>query len=131
MASRTRKRSSALTAAEQQRYVTVLTALIKNGKYGQLVEIHNQNHHQHSSMPGMPGMGGGTGRKRFLSWHRASQPAHPATNHCHTRGQDLCGIHQALGIGTSRGSPRMGGRPDGRHSGVAGGPDLLDEPRPM
>jgi hypothetical protein len=66
-----RKRSSALTPAEQNRYITTITTLINDGKYSQLVEIHNQNHHQHSAMASMPGMGGGPGRQRFLPWHRA------------------------------------------------------------
>lgn len=59
-----RKRASALTPAEQQRYVNGVTTLIANGTYGQLVAIHaDMQHMQHGSM-------GSIGRERFLPWHR-------------------------------------------------------------
>ena len=59
-----RKRTSALSAQEQQRYVSGVNALIQNGAYGRLVAIHaDMSHMQHGSM-------GPVGRQRFLPWHR-------------------------------------------------------------
>lgn len=59
-----RKRASALTPGEQQRYLSGVTTLIQNGSYGQLVAIHaDMQHMQHGSM-------GPIGRQRFLPWHR-------------------------------------------------------------
>jgi len=59
-----RKRASQMTDAEKQRFRDVITSLIQNGTYGQLVSHHaNMMHNMHSSM-------GFVGRQRFLPWHR-------------------------------------------------------------
>lgn len=59
-----RKRASAMSRAEQDRYKNVITRLIDSGAYGQLVLIHvDLSHDQHGSM-------GPTGTQRFLPWHR-------------------------------------------------------------
>ena len=59
-----RKRATQMTVTERQRFRNVITALIQNGTYGQLVRHHaNMMHGMHSSM-------GSVGRQRFLPWHR-------------------------------------------------------------
>jgi tyrosinase len=63
-----RRRSSALTSAQRQRYINGINALIASGTYGQLVAEHaDMSHKQHDDM----GMGlDPVGRQRFLPWHR-------------------------------------------------------------
>ncbi len=59
-----RKKATAMTAAEKQRYKDVITTLIGNGTYGQLASHHaDMSHNMHGSM-------GAVGRQRFLPWHR-------------------------------------------------------------
>jgi tyrosinase len=59
-----RKSATQMTDAEKQRFRDVITQLIQNGTYGQLVSHHaNMMHNMHSSM-------GFVGRQRFLPWHR-------------------------------------------------------------
>jgi tyrosinase len=59
-----RKRATQMTDAEEERFRDVITALIQNGTYGQLVSHHaNMMHNMHGSM-------GFVGRQRFLPWHR-------------------------------------------------------------
>ena len=59
-----RKKATAMTAAEKQRYKDVITTLIGNGTYGQLASFHaDMSHNMHGSM-------GAVGRQRFLPWHR-------------------------------------------------------------
>jgi len=59
-----RKRASAMTTAEQQRFVNTITQLNLSGEYGKIVAIHaNMMHRMHSSM-------GPVGNQRFLPWHR-------------------------------------------------------------
>jgi tyrosinase len=59
-----RKRATKMTAAEKQRFISVITTLIQDGTYGELVSHHaNMMHNMHSSM-------GFVGRQRFLPWHR-------------------------------------------------------------
>ncbi len=67
-----RKRSSAMTPAEQNMFRTVMTQLINApgdpNPYGNLVSIHaDMTHRMHGSMGGMVDL---VGRQRFLSWHR-------------------------------------------------------------
>lgn len=59
-----RKRASAMSKPEQDRFKTIITQLIDNGAYGQLVAIHaDMRHDQHGGM-------GPVGTERFLPWHR-------------------------------------------------------------
>ena len=59
-----RKRATQMTDTEKQRFKDVITTLIQNGTYGQLVRHHaNMMHNMHGSM-------GFVGRQRFLPWHR-------------------------------------------------------------
>jgi len=59
-----RKSASKTTTQEQQRFTQLISQLIANGRYGQLVAIHaDMSHDQHGSM-------GAVGAERFLSWHR-------------------------------------------------------------
>jgi tyrosinase len=59
-----RKRATRMTEAEKERFRNVITTLIQNGTYGELVGHHaNMMHNMHSSM-------GFVGRQRFLPWHR-------------------------------------------------------------
>ena len=59
-----RKRATQMTDTETQRFRDVITTLIQNGTYGQLVSHHaNMMHNMHGSM-------GFVGRQRFLPWHR-------------------------------------------------------------
>lgn len=59
-----RKRESKITDSERQLFRSVLSTLIANGIYGNLVAIHeDMNHNQHGGM-------GAIGRQRFLTWHR-------------------------------------------------------------
>jgi tyrosinase len=59
-----RKNAAQLSPQEEQRYTQVVTQLINNGAYGQLVAIHaDMRHDQHGSM-------GPVGAERFLPWHR-------------------------------------------------------------
>lgn len=63
-----RKRASAMTVAEQNRFKAVITQLIKApgdpNKYGVMVGHHAvMSHNMHGSM-------GAIGRQRFLPWHR-------------------------------------------------------------
>lgn len=66
----TRKSAFALTAAEQNLYVSVITQLNSGAAptaYAQLVADHrDMNHRMHSGMGAM----GRVGKRRFLSWHR-------------------------------------------------------------
>src|SRR5205807_9871 len=64
-----RKSAFELTAAEQNRFLQVITAMNTDNDptlYAQFVGIHaDMRHHMHT------GMGGGAvGRQRFLPWHR-------------------------------------------------------------
>lgn len=60
-----RKSASSLTQQEQQAYTTAVTAMINDGSYAALVEIHaDMSHNMHY-------MGTPTSRHRFLPWHRA------------------------------------------------------------
>jgi hypothetical protein len=68
-----RKSTSAMSSAEWDKLKSAISALIANGKYRVLVNIHHDmKHHMHSmmSMHGMP-MSDPKGRLRFLPWHRA------------------------------------------------------------
>ena len=61
-----RKKSSVMSLAERNRYVTVLKQLIADpsNPYGKLVADHaDMMHNMHGSM-------GPVGRQRFLPWHR-------------------------------------------------------------
>ncbi len=63
-----RKKASAITVAEQNRYLNVVTQLINGpgNRYGNLVAVHaDMSHNMHGSM-------GQIGEQRFLSWHRVS-----------------------------------------------------------
>ncbi|MGH7774205.1 MAG: tyrosinase family protein [Candidatus Binatia bacterium] len=58
-----RKRATKMTSAEKQRFRDVITTLINNGTYGQLVSHHaDMSHNMHSMNP--------VGQQRFLPWHR-------------------------------------------------------------
>ncbi len=61
-----RKNAFTISKKEQDAYINGVTALITDGSYGKLVEIHTRmrKHNMHS-------MTGITGTKRFLPWHRA------------------------------------------------------------
>lgn len=63
MATTVRKRATKLTKAEQNRFKDVITQLINNGTYGQLVGIHADMSHDMHSMDA-------AGRQRFVPWHR-------------------------------------------------------------
>lgn len=62
-----RKKASAMTVAEQQRYISVITTLNSGSAptaYGTLVGFHaDMSHNMYGSM-------GPVGRQRFLAWHR-------------------------------------------------------------
>ena len=62
-----RKRASAMTVAEQNRFKNVLTQLINApgnpNSYGKFVSFHTENHMMHPFM-------GPVGVQRFLPWHR-------------------------------------------------------------
>ncbi len=63
-----RKKASATTVAEQNRYLNVVTQLINGpgNRYGNLVAVHaDMSHNMHGGM-------GQIGEQRFLSWHRVS-----------------------------------------------------------
>ncbi len=60
----TRVNESAAGAEDLKRFRDVITAMIADGSYGQLVAIHvDMRHRQHT-------MGGPIGSQRFLPWHR-------------------------------------------------------------
>ena len=61
-----RKRATKMTPAENTRFKDVITTLIGNGTYGQLVSHHADMSHRMHSMGGMDPIG----RQRFLPWHR-------------------------------------------------------------
>jgi len=60
-----RKLATKMTNSERDTFKDVITALINNGKYGQLVSHHTMDHHMHS-MGGMDAVG----LQRFVPWHR-------------------------------------------------------------
>lgn len=59
-----RKRASAMSVAERNRFINVINQLILSGFYGPFVANHaDMMHRMHGSM-------GPVGRQRFLPWHR-------------------------------------------------------------
>ncbi len=62
-----RKKASAVTVAEQNRFKSVITTLINRpgdpNPYGTLVGVHALNHNMHVQH-------GVVGAQRFLPWHR-------------------------------------------------------------
>jgi tyrosinase len=67
-----RKNADKLTPDEAKAFTDGVTAMIADGSYGKLVDIHNDMGHHMHSMPQPddppPAM---RGKLRFLSWHRA------------------------------------------------------------
>jgi tyrosinase len=60
-----RKSSDALTATEQQTFMSAIISAIADGTYSLLARIHANMSHDMHTMPGMP-----AGTQRFLPWHR-------------------------------------------------------------
>ncbi len=60
-----RKRATKMTKTERDTFKNVITTLIDNGKFGQLVSHHTMEHRMHS-MGGMDPVG----LQRFVPWHR-------------------------------------------------------------
>jgi tyrosinase len=60
-----RKSALALTATEQQTFMSAIISAIADGTYSLLARIHADMSHDMHTMPGMP-----AGTQRFLPWHR-------------------------------------------------------------
>jgi tyrosinase len=67
-----RKNADKMTPAEAKAYTDGVTAMIADGSYGKLVDIHrDMSHHMHSHPQTDDPLPAMRGKLRFLPWHRA------------------------------------------------------------